>query len=231
MSKETKIKVEAEVITNKNVSSGIGKGFGITIGIFLGLLVIGLFFGILISSNASTKSNYKNVEYAPNQVFTQTYKEPDQQRKIVQENPGTLTNKIMEQKEEFKFSPNSFVATQNGISISLDNYTFVKKGDDWGKIVDMTVTVLNKGNDPINPKALVVLHDDNDKKDEWIQPKAEINFDTWSLAVGDHITKKVTTNIAFNEINLTKRLTLVLTGKYDFDNSALVALDKDIKFN
>ena len=53
MGKEKPIKVEAEVTTKKNVSSGIGKGFGITIGIFLALIVIAVSCGILISSQAN----------------------------------------------------------------------------------------------------------------------------------------------------------------------------------
>ena len=67
MGKEKPIKVEAEVTTKKNVSSGIGKGFGITIGIFLALIVIAVSCGILISSQAN-KIQEKSNEITANAI-------------------------------------------------------------------------------------------------------------------------------------------------------------------
>ena len=59
---DKKIKVEADITTKNNVSSGIGKGFGMVIGIFLALIVIAVSCSILISSNA------KKIEEKSNEI-------------------------------------------------------------------------------------------------------------------------------------------------------------------
>lgn len=230
MSKD-KIKVEAEVTTVKNVSSGIGKGFGIVIGIFLALVVIAVSCGILISSNAKKieeKSNeitanaikeaYRAGEEAQQQVLTQIQKTID--------NSLPADEKAKEKTEDFKFSPTSVVNTQNGISISIDDFKYENKGD-WGKLTELTVTVLNKGNNAFQPKVLVFLYDERDRKEEWFQTKAEIEFDMWQLGVGEHVTKKTIVNIPFNDINLTKKLELALIDAYQFDYKPLVVVEKE----
>ena len=231
MDKEKPIKVEAEVTTKKNVSSGIGKGFGITIGIFLALIVIAVSCGIIISSNAKKieeKSNeitanaikeaYRAGEDAQHQVQTQIQKTID--------NSLPIDEKSKEKTEDFKFSSTSVVNTQNGISFSLDDFKYELKTD-WGKITEITVTVLNKGNNAFQPKVLVLLYDEKDKKEEWFQTKAEIEFDMWQLDIGEHVTKKSIINIPFNDINLTKRLELALVDAFEFGNTPIVVVEKD----
>ena len=99
MAKEKKIKVEADITTKNNVSSGIGKGFGMVIGIFLALIVIAVSCSILISSNAKKieeKSNeitanaikevYRAGEEAQQQIqktFDESFKRLDEQEKSV----------------------------------------------------------------------------------------------------------------------------------------------------
>ena len=61
-----KLKVEAELVSKKNVSTGIGKGFGITIGVFLALIVIAVSCGILVSTQAEDvgrETNQALVDY------------------------------------------------------------------------------------------------------------------------------------------------------------------------
>lgn len=129
--------------------------------------------------------------------------------------------------EDFKFSPNSIVETRNGISLSLDNLKYELKKENWGKITEMTVTILNKGNNNFQPKVLVLLYDEKDPKEEWTTPKAEIEFDMWQLDVGEHVTKKAITNIVFNDLDLPKKLQLVLVDAYDWGNRAVVVVEKE----
>ena len=231
MDKDKPIKVEAEVTTKKNVSSGIGKGFGITIGIFLALIVIAVSCSILISSNAkrieeksneitanAIKETYRASEEAQQQVQTQIQKTID--------NSLPVDEKAKENNEEFKFSPNSIVNTQNGISLSLDDFKYELKTD-WGKLTEITVTVLNKGNNAFQPEVLVFLYDEKDRKEEWFRTKAEIEFDMWQLGIGEHVTKKAIVNIPFNDINLTKKLEIALVDTYAFDYKPIVVVEKE----
>ncbi len=129
--------------------------------------------------------------------------------------------------EDFKFSPNSIVNTQNGISLSLDDLKYEIKGENWGKITEMTITILNKGNNALNPKVLVLLYDEKDRKEDKFKTQAEIELDIFSLGVGEHVTKKAITNIGFNDLDLSKKLQLVLVDAYDYNNRAIVVVEKD----
>ena len=68
-------------------------------------------------------------------------------------------------KEEFKFSPNSVVNTQNGISLSIDDIKYEIKGADYAKITEITESVLNKGNDVVYSKIYLYLWDENDNNE------------------------------------------------------------------
>ena len=223
MDKEKPIKVEAEVTTKKNVSSGIGKGFGITIGIFLALIVIAVSCGILISSQAN-KIQEKSNEITANAInqYNQEVKKVEEQ---IQESLP-VDERAKEKTEDFKFSPTSIVNMQNGISLSLDDFKYENKGD-WGKLIEITVTVLNKGNNAFQPKVLVFLYDEKDKKEEWFQTKAEIEFDMWQLDIGEYVTKKAIINIPFNDINLTNKLELALVDAFEFGNTPIVVVEKE----
>ena len=229
---DKKIKVEADVTTRKNVSSGIGKGFGIVIGIFLALIVIAVSCGILISSNAKKiqeKSNeitanaikeaYRAGEEAQQQIQTQ-YQKAVEESKPVDE-------KVKQKSQEFSFGPDSIVKTQNGISLALDSFKYEIKGDNWGKLTEITTTVLNKGNNAFQPKVLVFLYDEKDRKEEWFQTKAEIEFDMWQLGIGEHVTKKAIVNIPFNDLDLPKKLELALIDVYEFDYKPIVIVEKE----
>jgi len=127
--------------------------------------------------------------------------------------------------EEFAFSRNSIVETQNGISLSLDDFKYEIKGENWGKITEMTISILNNGNSNLDPKVLVILHDENDPSEDRVIKKAEIEFDY--LYVGEHTTKKAITNIAFDDIDLPKILKVVLVRAFDDNNRAIVVIEKE----
>src|SRR3989338_4885557 len=96
MGKEKPIKVEAEVTTKKNVSSGIGKGFGITIGIFLALIVIAVSCGILISSQAN------KIQEKSNEITANAINQYNQEVKKVEEQIQEYYLSIREQKKNLK---------------------------------------------------------------------------------------------------------------------------------
>lgn len=228
---DKKIKVEADVTTRKNVSSGIGKGFGIVIGIFLALVVLAVSCGILISSNA------KKIEERSNEITANAIKEAYRAGEEVQQQIQTQIQKTIDESlpvdekakqktEEFKFNPNSIVNTQDGISLALDDFKYELKTD-WGKITEITITVLNKGNNAFQPKVLVFLYDEKDRKEEWFQTKAEIEFDMWRLDIGEHVTKKAIVTISFNDIDIPKKLVITLVEGYYFDRKPIVVVEKE----
>jgi len=233
-----KIKVEAEVTTKKNISSGIGKGFGTVIGIFLGLIFIGIIFGIMLTSNADDVDLPDRNDVSINQI-TQNYeqaveKEVQKIEKEIEEQTEELLDEILpddernkEKNEEFSFSPESIVESKNGLSLSLDDFKYEIKGDNWGKIIEITITVLNEGNNDFTPEVLVMLHDDKDRKEEWFQTKDTIEFDIFGLSVGEHITKTVITDISFNDLDLPKELTLILTDYFDYNSKVIISVEKE----
>lgn len=127
----------------------------------------------------------------------------------------------------FKFPPTSIVSTQHNISLSLDKIQHEVKNEYWGKITGITATVLNNGSQTFKPKLLVLLYDEKDFKEEWLKPKAEIEFDIEKLNIGEHITRDAIVNIAFDDIALTKHFKLVLVDAADPGNKPIVVVEKE----
>ena len=151
---------------------------------------------------------------------------------LSEQQPETAINEtpIIEQPkeaEEFKFSPGSIVSTQNNISLSLDDIKHEIKSEYWGKIIEITSTVLNNGYTPFKPKLLVLLYDEKDFKEEWLKPKAEIQFDIEPLKAGEHATRQAIVSISFDDITLTKNFKLILVDAADPGNKPLVVVETD----
>lgn len=129
--------------------------------------------------------------------------------------------------EEFKFSLGSIVSAQNNISLSLDGIKHEIKSEYWGKITEITSTVLNKGHASFKPKLLVLLYDEKDFKEEWLKPKAEIQFDIEKLNAGEHATRQAIVSISFDDIGLNKSFKLVLVDAADPANKPIVVVEKE----
>lgn len=166
-----------------------------------------------------------NLKYCRKIQDTNTIQE--QVKSIIQGNLPA-DEQAREKNVDFTFSPKSIVSTQNGISLSLDDFKYEIKGDDWGKITTIDLSILNKGTNSFQPKVLVLLYDDESLKEEWTTPKAEIKFDIWSLGVNEHVTKSAAVNIPFHYLNLTKKFKLILTDDFDYHNAALAVVEKDL---
>jgi len=152
-------------------------------------------------------------------------KKETQDNQAVQEIEQEVEEAQKVENEEFAFSPNSIVETKDNISLSLDDFKYEIKGENWGKITEMTISILNKGNNNLDPKVLVLLYDEKDPSEEKVIKKAEIEFDY--LYVGEHTTKKAITNIAFDDIELQKTLKVVLVRAFDDNNRAVVVIEKE----
>lgn len=129
--------------------------------------------------------------------------------------------------EEFQFSPESIVSTQNNISLSLDSVKHEIKTEYWGKIIGITSTVLNKGHAAFKPKLLVLLYDEKDFREDWLKPKAEIDFDIAQLNPGEHITRQAIVSISFDDLYLAKNFKLILVDAADIGNKPLVVVEKE----
>lgn len=127
--------------------------------------------------------------------------------------------------EEFKFNPDSIVSTQNNISLSLDNIKHEIKSEYWGKIIEINSTVLNEGHEPFKPKLLVLLYDEKDFKEEWLKPKAEIEFYIEQLNAGEHTTRQAIVSISFDDLYLAKNFKLVLVDAVEPGNKPLVVAE------
>ncbi|MBI2658996.1 hypothetical protein HYX05_02745 [Candidatus Woesearchaeota archaeon] len=128
---------------------------------------------------------------------------------------------------EFNFSSESIVSTQNNISLSIDGIKHEIKSEYWGKIIEVTSTVLNNEHGAFKPKLLVLLYDEKDFKEDWLKPKAEIEFDIAQLNPGEHITRDAIVSISFDDISLTKHFRLILVDAADIGNKPLVVAEKE----
>ena len=129
--------------------------------------------------------------------------------------------------EEFKFGPDSIVSTQHNMSLSLDEIKHEIKSEYWGKITGITLTVLNNGSAAFKPKVLVLLYDEKDFKEEWLKPKAEIEFDIEKLYPNEHTTRDAIVSISFDDIALTKHFKLILVDAADPGNKPIVVVEKE----
>jgi len=202
--------------------------------------ILTLFFVILIFfiSSCATSNPRESVGSITGQVIKEIEQETEKEVKKIEEQVHaeleefldevlTVDERAKEKDKGFTFSSDSIVKTQNGISLSLDDFKYEIKGENWGKITEMTVTILNKGNNNLQPKVLVILYDDKDSTEDKVKTKAEIEFDIFGLGVGEHVTKKIITDISFNDIDLPKTLKVVLVDAYDWDNRAMVVVEKE----
>ena len=141
--------------------------------------------------------------------------------------PEIIEIPSMEEKNKFKFNSASLISTGKEASFSLDDMDSEIKGPDWGKIVHIVSTVYNKNASSFRPKILVRLHDEKDAKEEWYKPKAEFDYGVEELKAGEHAAADVFVNVAFNDLNLTKKFEMVLVdGKFD-NHRALASLEMD----
>ena len=131
--------------------------------------------------------------------------------------------------EEFKFGPDSIVSTQNNISLSLDGIKHEIKNEYWGKIVEITSTVLNDKHGAFKPKLLVLLYDEKDFREDWLKPKAEIEFDIAQLNPGEHTTRQAIVSISFDDLYLAKNFKLILVDAADPGNKPLVVVEKNFE--
>lgn len=179
--------------------------------------------------NQSEQQIEEQIEAEANQTEEDEQKVETQINQVSGEFSETLPFEEQAEKksEEFKFEPTSIVAAQHNTSISLDNLKHEIKSEYWGKITGITATVLNNGSRAFKPKLLVLLYDEKDFKDEWLKPKAEIEFGIEKLNFGEHITRDAIVNIAFDDIALTKRFKLVLVDAADPGNKPIVVAEKE----
>ena len=147
---------------------------------------------------------------------------PDETDALAEE-PVIITPAI----KGFEFSPESIVTTQHNISLSLDKIKHEIKDEYWGKITGITATVLNNGSKEFKPKLMVLLYDEEDFKEEWLKPKAEIEFDIEKLYPGEHTTRDAIVNIAFDDNALTKHFKLILVDAADPGNKPIVVVEKE----
>lgn len=158
---------------------------------------------------------------------TQTAEAPIGQVKnnetIIEEEPKAITPKI----KGFEFPATSIVVTQHNISLSLDNIEHEIKTEYWGKITGITATVLNNGSKEFKPKLRVLLYDEKDFKEEWFNPKAEIEFDIEKLYPNQHTTRDAIVSISFDDIAITKHFKLVLVDAADPANYPIVVVEKE----
>jgi len=211
--------------------------------IYVFLTVLAITLGCASNDNitgqaiASEANIYEDAPQAEQQNMTEKDTEENQtdeqkiQIKTGEEyyNKATINEEPKETIDEFKFNPESIVSTQNNISLSIDNIKHEIKSEYWGKIIEITATVLNKGHGAFKPKLIALLYDEKDFKEEWLKPKAEIQFDIEQLNAGEHTTRQAFVSISFDDLYLAKNFKLVLVDAADPGNKPLVVAETNFE--
>ena len=239
MEKEKPIKVEAEITTTKNVSSGIGKGFGIVIGIFLALIVIAVSCGILISSNAK-KIQDKSNEITANAI-QESYRagvETQQQDRTQIQNTIDNSLPVNEKSKEkaTNWIPSTVIAqnTQNGVTLMIHSVKAIKKGTDWGKVTNLQFTIKNDNTKTIySPVLLLFLYNENNSYVRDIEQKAQVRdsveLDSY-LQNGDILSKEVSINAAYSgDMNKSITLKIILANGL-YSPESIVSVEFNVDF-
>jgi len=226
LAKEKKIKVEADVTIRKNVSSGIGKGFGMVIGVVLALIVIAVFFGIIISSNAD------EIEQSFSQLSQDTRKFQEELQKIREpiQQSYPPPERLKQNDKEFKFSPDSIVENLNGVSLSIDNIDYILKGGTWGQVVAIEFTIFNELHSSFYPGVFVSVHDEGDREQEWYRPDVSFKLEN-SLNKGKYVSMRGIATIGFNDLNLSKKIRVVVTDQFDYRSQPIVFVGNEFVAN
>ena len=239
MDKEKSIKVEAEVTTKKNVSSGIGKGFGIVIGIFLALVVLAVSCGILISSNA------KKIEEKSNEITANAIKEAyraseEAQQQVQAQIQEAIDSSLPAYNGKLSGTnpqvPKTIIAqnTENEVTLMIHTIKAIKKGTDWGKVTNLQFTIKNENTKTIySPVLLLYLYNVNNSYVHGIEQKAQvrdsIELDSY-LQDGDVVTNKISTNAAYNG-DMNQSITLkVLLADGLYSQNYLVSVEFNVDF-
>lgn len=207
---------------------GIGIGIGIVFGIILMIVFIAFFFGWVINTNSkeSTPTGYT--------IYTPTIQPPiAQQIQKITEETGQEIKKAQEElvgketaNKDDLFKNSKARNTQNGITLSLDDFTVEDKGD-WGKITKIKVTILNEGSTTLTPYVNVMLWDDNSKREDRYSTKATLKSDGW-IDNGNYKVLEAPVSIAFRDLELEKTMKLSLVEGV-WDVKVLVAVEHRFK--
>jgi len=226
-----KIQVQAEVTHKKNVSSGIGKGFGIVIGAFLALLVIAVSCSILIKKGAEVASEEigkAEKDYQENVVAPAEKSMNEAIQKITESQEDLVGKEVEKVNKEDLFKNSKVKNTQNGITLSLDDYSIEDKGD-WAKITTIKVTILNEGSSELKPKINVRIWDDESTKEDTSSVKATLESDGW-VDNGNYKVLDVPVSISFRNLELEKTLKLNLVDGLDWQSKTLAAVEYKFTF-
>ena len=197
-------------------------------------LIIGIAFGLLLfmfllfgGCSLLIASTLPKAIEETEQMMYETEKQIEQEQKEFQEEiekAFDINPKEEKSKEEFKFPKTSIVNTEKGVSISIDTFEVEDKGN-WGKITKIKTTILNEGDNSITPTIGVRIYDKGEKDSK---TDGLIEFDEWTLQVGEHITKESTKDISFIG-NGTKVLKLTVYDGWFFDKTYIASVEKEFE--
>lgn len=120
------------------------------------------------------------------------------------------------------------VNTNKGVTLAFDDYKTEVKNDNFGKVTEISLTILNEGTTKIYPEIRVFIYDQNDKATERANVKETIKIDG-SLAPGKYTYVTVPVNIGFTEPKVQKTLKLTAVEQFEYPAKLYVSVEKEIK--
>ncbi len=109
-------------------------------------------------------------------------------------------------------------STKGGYTLIIDDFTFTKKTETYGKLDDLTFILKNEqGSDVLFPEMVVYI---NDKVDKTLNINQEIGLSEW-IQDGDSIKRKVVIDLGIASINNPKEFKVALKDYLRVINSVV----------
>lgn len=120
--------------------------------------------------------------------------------------------------------------TQNGVTLEIENLTFVKTKEDYGLLTDMTISITNNGVSDINPTLYILVYDDAFNVQYRTEKRVKIST-IINASVGKISHLKVPIDLGVGGIKNDKLVKLILyNGAGVYTDVNLVSIDFKINF-
>jgi len=127
----------------------------------------------------------------------------------------------------YVFASAALKGTRNGITLGIEDVTFVKKGDDWGELTGISFVVDNQGSVDIQPMLEIIVFDNDDGN---YLPSDDIAV-VEIVKPGRYLKRMMNMSLSLSRINATKTFRVLLTNGLVQDSSTVVSVTEERVFN
>jgi hypothetical protein len=127
----------------------------------------------------------------------------------------------------YVFASAALKGTRDGVTLGIEDVTFVKKGDDWGELSSISFVVDNQGPVEIQPMLEVIVFDNDDGN---YLPSDEVST-VEIVKPGRFLKRTMNMSLSLSRINATKTFRVLLTNGLVPESSTVVSVTEERVFN